>query len=350
MPHFRPTCRDGFTIAIICALPREAAAVEAVLDEVYDKSGGIYGKDADDPNEYTFGRIDKHNLVIVHMSGMGKLNAALASGYLKWSFPHIKLGLVVGVCGGVPQGKLRKYIFLGDVIVSDGMIEYDLEAPFRQYELHGDMDSCFRPVQRDVAGLTWMLRIGERHLRLEKELARHLAIAQCVSGMEESRHPGVDADELFQASYQHRHPGSFGCALCDEWGRTDGPGCFDAIQLSCQQLQCGQDVSHGSRKRSVVHGAGKNPSPSIHLGTIGSGDTVLMSGEDRDRLAAKTGAIGFEMEGAGVWGNVPCLVIKGVSDYSDSHKNKGWRLFPPLIIISACVVVAIITSQSLPDF
>jgi nucleoside phosphorylase len=31
------------------------------------------------------------------------------------------------------------------------------------------------------------------------------------------------------------------------------------------------------------------------------------------------------MEGAGVWDNFPCIVIKGVCDYADSHKNKKWQ-------------------------
>ncbi len=28
------------------------------------------------------------------------------------------------------------------------------------------------------------------------------------------------------------------------------------------------------------------------------------------------------MEGAGVWDEVPYIVIKGICDYADSHKNK----------------------------
>jgi nucleoside phosphorylase len=31
------------------------------------------------------------------------------------------------------------------------------------------------------------------------------------------------------------------------------------------------------------------------------------------------------MESAGVWDNFPCVVIKGVCDYADSHKNKKWQ-------------------------
>jgi hypothetical protein len=31
------------------------------------------------------------------------------------------------------------------------------------------------------------------------------------------------------------------------------------------------------------------------------------------------------MEGAGVWNTMSCIIIKGVCDYADSHKNKAWQ-------------------------
>lgn len=58
---------------------------------------------------------------------------------------------------------------------------------------------------------------------------------------------------------------------------------------------------------------------------MGSGDTVMKSGIGRNRIAQQEGVIAFEMEGAGIWEHLPCLVIKGVCDYADSHKNKKWQ-------------------------
>lgn len=31
------------------------------------------------------------------------------------------------------------------------------------------------------------------------------------------------------------------------------------------------------------------------------------------------------MEAAGLMDNFPCLVIRGICDYADSHKNKRWQ-------------------------
>ncbi|KAL3468770.1 hypothetical protein BJX99DRAFT_242727 [Aspergillus californicus] len=48
----RPKSGNGFAIAIICALPLEADAVEALFDEHYDRLGKYYGKQQGDANAY----------------------------------------------------------------------------------------------------------------------------------------------------------------------------------------------------------------------------------------------------------------------------------------------------------
>jgi nucleoside phosphorylase len=39
----------------------------------------------------------------------------------------------------------------------------------------------------------------------------------------------------------------------------------------------------------------------------------------------------FEMEAAGLMNDFPCLVIRGICDYSDSHKNKDWQRYAAAI-------------------
>jgi hypothetical protein len=53
----------------------------------------------------------------------------------------------------------------------------------------------------------------------------------------------------------------------------------------------------------------------------------MKSGQHRDKIARKEKVIGFKMEGVGVWDNVPCIIIKGVCDYADSHKSKLWQAY-----------------------
>jgi len=65
---------------------------------------------------------------------------------------------------------------------------------------------------------------------------------------------------------------------------------------------------------------------SLHFGTIASRNQVIKDGETRDRLSAELGGIlCFEMEAAGLMNDFPCLVIRGICDYPDSHKNKIWQ-------------------------
>jgi nucleoside phosphorylase len=51
----------------------------------------------------------------------------------------------------------------------------------------------------------------------------------------------------------------------------------------------------------------------------------MKHGDTRDRLPQKDGILCFEMEAAGLMDNFPCLVIRGICDYADSHKNKQWQ-------------------------
>jgi nucleoside phosphorylase len=118
-----PRDRYGFEIAIICALPLEANCVEAVFDEFWKD----YGKAAGDPNAYTAGSIGKHNVILAHTPGIGITSAAAVAAALRASFPKIKL---VGICGGVPYGTDQEEILLGDVIISQALIQYDFG---RQY-------------------------------------------------------------------------------------------------------------------------------------------------------------------------------------------------------------------------
>ena len=59
---------------------------------------------------------------------------------------------------------------------------------------------------------------------------------------------------------------------------------------------------------------------------MGIVDQVIKDGSTRDMISAELGGVMcFEMEAAGLMNDFPCLVIRGISDYADSHKNKKWQ-------------------------
>lgn len=108
-------------------------------------------------------------------------------------------------------------------------------------------------------------------------------------------HRDAGPDILFHSSYAHT-----GGATCDE--------CLEDMAIRRSQRGSEQIV--------------------IHYGTIASGNQVMKDALERDRLSAELGGVlCFEMEAAGVMNNLPCLVVRGICDYADSHKNKRWQPF-----------------------
>jgi nucleoside phosphorylase len=58
---------------------------------------------------------------------------------------------------------------------------------------------------------------------------------------------------------------------------------------------------------------------------VASGNQVMRDGRTRERLRREMNVLCFEMEAAGLMDNFPCLVVRGICDYADSHKNKRWQ-------------------------
>ncbi|KAK7452450.1 hypothetical protein Landi51_04338 [Colletotrichum acutatum] len=67
--------------------------------------------------------------------------------------------------------------------------------------------------------------------------------------------------------------------------------------------------------------------PVIHYGAIASGNQVMKNSAERDIAARSLDVVCFEMEAAGIMDVVPCLPIRGICDYADSHKNKIWQRY-----------------------
>ncbi|KAL6409944.1 putative kinesin [Ilyonectria robusta] len=295
----RPTSRHSFEIAIICALTLEADAVGALFDFHWDDDGSPFDKAPGDPNAYSTGAIDRHNVVLAHMPGMGKANATTVANNCRISFPNIKLALVVGVCRVIPFGPSDEEIILGDVIISDGVIQYDLGRQLPNYFMRKDtlLDSLGRPNLEIRAMLAKLKGLRGRKM-LHSRMAGYLKILRLEPALN-AKYPGTAYDKLFEASYHH-----IGDKECEKLG-------CEGNLVPRRRLQMDQNSLE----------------PAIHFGLIASGDSVMKSGEGRNAIAVAEGVIAFEMEGAGVWDTFPCVVIRGACDYADSHKSKTWQRY-----------------------
>ncbi|KAI1044917.1 hypothetical protein LB505_014381 [Fusarium chuoi] len=278
----RPAGREDFSVALVCALSLEFDAVCMVVDEFWDEDGDQFGKSDGDHNMYVTGRIDRHNVVIV-LLGKGKVNSATAATSLRVSYPKICLTILVGVCGAVPSIK-EKHISLGDVVISDTIVRYDFghqtDHEFaRRKTCHGDM------MPKEILNLLESL---------QTVLGRRRLMKACVAFIEELEGTA---------------------ARMGQHGRYERPekGVISASGPISQPL-----ALRGQEDINIQ-------APTVHFGPMASGDTVMVSAEHRDRIAAAENIIAFEMEGAGVWQELPCIIVKGVSDFADREKTKEWQ-------------------------
>ncbi|KAH0559930.1 hypothetical protein GP486_003553 [Trichoglossum hirsutum] len=319
-PTLNPPERKDFEIAIICALGKEARAVEAMFDHIWENADNEIGKLPSDKNSYTMGQIGRHYIVQVWMPEMGKTKAALVAHQLKSSFTEIKHVLVVGVCGGVPhEPDGGDEILLGDVVISTKLIEYDSG---RQYPgMFSIRDDGYKPDLEVRALLSKLQSSTSRGLK--EVFHRHLKDLLSKEYFSKARYPGAEEDRLYKSDYIHKHQGASSCGVCAGGERV----CDEAINSTCASLECSKSqLEQRPRLEKIRETATKISYPAIHFGHVGSADRVMKSAKHRDSVAKSEKVIAFEMEGAGVSEVIPSVVvIKGVCDYADSHKNNTWQ-------------------------
>ncbi|KAK6523269.1 hypothetical protein TWF694_006158 [Orbilia ellipsospora] len=335
---------DDCEICIICALPIEARAILAAF-EVNDEKVDLK-KAQGDKNSYMMGKIGSHKVVLVSMPGMGKVAAAATATTLQQSFKKIKLALLVGICGGVPE-KVR----LGDVIIGKQVVQYDFG---RQYETGFERktnpeDSLGRQPPEIRA---FVSKLESNKENLQEKLSEHLAAILPTSGIENIKSL---KDDLYPADYWHIHRSSKDCQNGSTPSETSEDAnkqcqdnvyaCESARDYTCEELKCDTEIlDHRMRRREK---------PLMHFGSIASGDKVIRSATVRDEIAKKDNIIAFDMEAAGVWEYLPCVFIKSVCDYADSHKNKKWQEYAA--IVAAASVKAVVaqwntTKGGLPEY
>jgi nucleoside phosphorylase len=281
---------DDYTVACICPMGVELAAVEAMLDDTYQNL-----RTSRDQNCYTLGRIGAHNVVVAVMPEIGNNNAATVAAQLLNDFRSIRFGLLVGIGGGIP-GDDEDDIRLGDVVISKptaafgGVVQLDRGKihPNRQFERIGTLKKPPAVLMANVH------KLEAQHRRIGNQISKYLSemLVKFPNMKEEYVYPGMEQDQLFEASYNHK--GGKNCGQCDQ-------------------------------RKVVKRAPRKDTMPRIHYGTIGSANEVIKDSATRDKLRKDLGILCVEMEAAGLMDEFSCLVIRGICDYADSHKNKMWQ-------------------------
>ncbi|KAL2820650.1 hypothetical protein BJX63DRAFT_418288 [Aspergillus granulosus] len=287
-----PLSHDDYTVGWICALPVETAAAKLMLDKIHPSLPYLPG----DQNTYILGSIGDHNIVIAGLpsGAYGTTSAAIVGTQLLSSFPAIRFGFMVGIGGGVPSRETD--IRLGDIVVSQptdtfgGVVQYDLGKALSggQFERTGMLN---RPPKVLLTALT---TLQAHHFTEDSQVVEFISSIQAKIAPHKARQFArpMQEDCLFHAEYDH--VGSNTCTNCD-------------------------------RTKLVPRPTREHEEPIIHYGLIGSANQVVKDGRRRDQLAQDLGVSCVEMEAAGLINDFPCLVIRGICDYADSHKNKEWQ-------------------------
>lgn len=297
---------DQYTIGWIAPLPLEFTAAIAMLDEEH---GDIHVNE----DGYCGGRIGQHNVVMAVQPNIGTNAASDLAARMHAAFKNIKYFMVVGIAGGVPfygSPGAQSQIVLGDVVVSrpmgkyGGVIQYDFGAWITsgQLSIGGHTDSPPRPLLSATNSLEsrHSMSPGTKIPNILQEMRKKIH----QSKQAQFEDPGPEEDRLFHEDYHHHQ--RFQDQDCE--GNCD-PG----------QSQRRQDRGNYSVRQTDT--------PYIHYGNIGSSNQLQLSAKRRKKLQEELGVICFEMEGAGVIQGHPALVIRGICDYSDSHKNKKWQKY-----------------------
>jgi nucleoside phosphorylase len=256
-----------------------------------------------DDNSYVYGHVGHHNVVIGCLPA-GRYGISSATGVVKdmvRSFPNLKFALMVGIGGGAPTRK--NDIRLGDVVVSvpsgsyGGVIQYDLGKRLSDgsFQMVGQLDAP----PRVLLGAIQDMRRRYNDPRKPDGIAEHLARME-----DDENYKKPAEDRLYRIDYLHK----------------GGPTCEDC------EVEALQDRPIRQAKREVT----------VHYGNIASSNTVMKNAMERDKYAndPNLNVLCFEMEAAGLMNFFPCLVIRGICDYSDSHKNDDWHNYAALAAAS----------------
>jgi nucleoside phosphorylase len=291
---------EEYTIGWICALPTEHTAACLFLDEEHGQPDPDHIA-AGDNNAYELGVMAGHKVVIAVLpqGEYGATTAATVATDMLRSFPNVKVGLMVGVGGGAPT--INNDIRLGDVVVSSpkdgkgGVYQYDYGKRIQgqSFKPNGHLN------QPPAAVLTAMALLASRHERKGNQIGKTVDDILEENSRLKKKYGRPELDSLYASNFIHPHG-------------DDRQGCEESCETNPPNV-----IDRRLREED-------EDNPAVHFGTIASGNSLLKEAVMRDYLASE-GILCFEMEAAGLANRFPCLVVRGICDYSDSHKNKRWQ-------------------------
>ncbi|KAL6362891.1 hypothetical protein LRP88_02291 [Fusarium phalaenopsidis] len=218
---------------------------------------------------------------------------------------------MVGIGGGVPD---KVDIRLGDIVVGTRVLQHDLGKTVGDGQIQC---TAFPKTLHHLLGTA----VSSLQATLDRDSSRiPLILEEKFDEDPQYRRPTAP-DRLFLSTYEHISQ-SPSCDECD-------------------------------RSKLVPRNRRSTDGPVIHYGTIASRNQVMRSGTQRANIARLLDVICFEMEAAGLMDILPCVSIRGICDYSDSHKNKEWQRYAAAAAAAAAAyareLVAVLPIADMPN-
>ncbi|CAI7621513.1 unnamed protein product [Penicillium bialowiezense] len=292
---------ERYAVGWICGNNTEFLAALVMLDEEHPLPKRVSHHST---NQYSLGRMGQHNIVIsVLPDGThGFLPATLVANDIMHDFRNIGFFLSVGTCGGAPSSKHD--IRLGDVVVSTpsgqsgGVLLYDFAKLIQGRNF---LLECTFPHQPPI-----ILREAVQDLRSQYEAGGNRIDQKVIARLQKEPRlqrrfgrPNQINDRLYRSQILHASNDEQDCALF-----------------------CGSDTASLVPRNPRT---GEDDITSVHYGLIASANHLMRDASLRDTLISEEEVLCFETEAAGLMDYYPCLVIRGISDYADSHANKEWQ-------------------------
>ncbi|CAH0045468.1 unnamed protein product [Clonostachys solani] len=293
---------NDYAVGWICGLGADYVAARSFLDEVHPVPRSVAEHDR---NRYTLGKVGGHLVVLAASpdAEYGSTSAARVAKDMLSTFPNIKIGLLVGIGGGAPSQK--NDIRLGDVVVGSpqdgngGVLYYDYEQSIQDQALRltGRLNEPPMVLQTALHRLAGARGDGESY-KLEQAIDD--ALKKKPARLQENYlRPSASRDQLYRSQVvyplddNHKCPEIF----------SDHPS---HLVKRADRSECEEGIA-------------------VHYGLIASAESVMKDAAARDKIAEETGVLCFETGVTGMPSRFPCLAIRGICDYSDSHRNKEWR-------------------------
>lgn len=289
---------ENIKIGIITALPKECAAVKSLLENVEEH----YFKGKGAGHRFFVGELRSANggmhKIALCQCGMGNNQAAIRATMMQNHFPNIESIIMVGIAGGVPSpDNIHKHVRLGDIVVSEGIIQYDFVKETSEKIV------CRSNPAKPSAKLLEALEI----LKMKE----------------------------YEDIYEWK-------SFIDKYAinKFAKPSCKDVLHNAL-----GDIIPHP--KDSL-----RDSYPKIFYGKIASANTLLKNYDRRQKLKEEFNVLAVEMEASGIadatWENgVGYLVVRGICDYCDDFKNDDWQEYAA--VVAACYAKALLENLSALD-